>query len=67
MVTRKKEKDVLYKPNNQNVFKKYTGIFAMTTEGILSYTIYLKGGMDSNRLIEFLDKFLSEQKNKLIN
>ena len=34
----------------------------MTTEGILSYTIYLKGSMDSNRLIEFLDKFLSEQK-----
>ena len=38
----------------------------MTTEGILSYTIYSKGGMDSNRLIEFLNKFLSEQKNKLI-
>ena len=38
----------------------------MMTEGILSYTIYSKGGMDSNRLIEFLNKFLSEQKNKLI-
>lgn len=38
----------------------------MTTEVILSYTIYLKGCMGSNRLIEFLDKFLSEQKNKLI-
>jgi hypothetical protein len=29
-------------------------------------TIYPKGGTDSNRLIEFLNKFLSEQKNKLI-
>jgi len=52
--------------NNQNVFKKYTGIFAMTTSGILSYTIYSKSGMNSNRLIEFLNKFLLEQKNKLI-
>ena len=52
--------------NNQNVFKKYTGIFAMTISGILSYTIYSKGGMDSNRLIEFLNKFLLEQKSKLI-
>ncbi len=32
----------------------------MTTEGILSYTIYSKGGMDSNRLIKFLNKFLLE-------
>jgi len=62
----KKGKRCVIQTNNQNVFKKYTGIFAMTTEGILSYTIYSKGGMDSNRLIEFLNKFLSEQKNKLI-
>ena len=33
---------------------------------ILSYTVYSKGGMDSNRLIEFLNKFLLEHKNKLI-
>ena len=38
----------------------------MTISGILSYTIYSKGGMDSNRLIEFLNKFLLEQKSKLI-
>ena len=52
--------------NNQSIFKKYTGIFAMTISGILSHTIYPKGGMDSNRLIEFLNKFLLEQKDKLI-
>jgi hypothetical protein len=39
--------------NNQNIFKKCTGIFVMTTEGILSYTIYSKSGMDSNRLSNF--------------
>ena len=38
----------------------------MTISGILSYTIYSKGDMDSNRLIEFLNKFLVEQKSKLI-
>jgi hypothetical protein len=38
----------------------------MTTSGIFSYTIYSKGGLDSNRLIEFLNKFLLEHKSKLI-
>ena len=38
----------------------------MTINGILSYTIYPKSGMDSNRLIKFLNKFLLKQKNKLI-
>jgi len=40
-----KGKRYVIQTNNQNVFKKYTGIFAMTTEGILFYTIYLKGGI----------------------
>ena len=62
----KKGKRCVIQTNNQNVFKKYTGIFAITTEGILSYTIYSKGYTDNNRLIEFLNKFLLEQKNKLI-
>jgi hypothetical protein len=57
MVTQKRKRCVI-QTNNQNVFKKYTGIFAMTIEGILSYTIYSKGGMYSNKLIEFLNKFL---------
>jgi hypothetical protein len=38
----KKGKRCDIQTNNQNVFKKYTGIFAMTTSGILSYTIYSK-------------------------
>ena len=38
----------------------------MTINGILSYIIYPKSGMDNNRLIKFLNKFLLEQKNKLI-
>jgi hypothetical protein len=38
----------------------------MTTSGIFSYTIYSKGGLDNNKLIEFLNKFLLEHKSKLI-
>ena len=38
----------------------------MTISGILSYIIYAKGGINSNRFIEFLNKFLLEQKSKLI-
>ena len=62
----KKGKRCVIQTNNQNVFKKYTGIFAMTTEGILSYRIYFKNGINSKRLIEFLNTFLSTTKNKLI-
>ena len=38
----------------------------MTTEGILFYTIYSKDGINSKRLVEFLNKFLSTTKNRLI-
>jgi len=38
----------------------------MTTEGILSYTIYFKNGINSKRLVEFLNTFLSTTKNKII-
>ena len=38
----------------------------MTINDIFSYTIYAKGGLNSDRLIELLNKFLLEQKSKLI-
>ena len=38
----------------------------MTTEGILSRTMHFKYGINSKRLVEFLNKFLSTTKNKLI-
>ena len=65
----KKGKRCVIETNNQNVFKKYTGIFAIfatTTKKILSYTIYFKDGINSKRLVEFLNTFLSITKNKLI-
>lgn len=52
------------KTTNQEVFKKYTGIFAINTKGVIGYTIYDKGGINSERLIEFINKFITEKYNK---
>ena len=60
-------KRCILKTHNQEVFKKYTGIFAITTKGCIGYKIYEKGGIDSNRLIDFLEEnIVNKYKNKLI-
>jgi transposase len=60
-------KRCILKTHNQEVFKKYTGIFAITTKGCIGYKIYEKGGIDSIRLIDFLEKnIVNKYKNKLI-
>ena len=50
------------KTTSLEVFKKYTGIFAITTKGVIGYEIYDKGGIDSNRLIDFINKFITKGK-----
>ena len=60
-------KKCMIKTHSQEVFKKYTGIFAITTKGVIGYEIYDKGGINSERLINFLNKFIVKKyKNKLI-
>lgn len=60
-------KRCLIKTDNQEVFKKYTGIFAISTDGVIGYEIYDKGGIDSDRLIIFLNKYITNKySNKLI-
>ena len=54
------------KTDDNEIYKKYTFVSAITTKGTLGGTIYEKGGMDSNRFVVFLDKILSGVKNKLI-
>jgi hypothetical protein len=55
------------KTESQEVFKKYTGIFAISTHGVIGYELYDKGGIDTNRLSLFFEKFiLHKYKNKLI-
>lgn len=57
----------IVKTENQEVFKKYTGIFAISTKGVIGYEVYKKGGIDSNRMVDFINKFINEKyKNKLI-
>jgi len=60
-------KRCVIKTTDQVVFKKYTGIFAISSKGVIGYEIYDKGGIDSERLIKFLEKFVtSKYRNKLI-
>lgn len=49
------------------VFKKYTGIFAISTKGVLGWELYEKSGINADRLYEFLETHItSKYKNKLI-
>ena len=60
-------KRCVVKTESQEVFKKYTGIFAISTKGVIGYEVYKKGGIDSNRLIDFINKFITgKYKKKLI-
>jgi len=55
------------KTNSQEVFKKYTGVFAISINGVIGYELYNKGGIDVDKLIDFLEKFIvSKYKNKII-
>ena len=63
----KKVKRCVVKTNSQEVFKKYTAIFAISIDGVIGYTLYQKGGLDSERFVEFLDTYITNKcKNKLI-
>jgi len=55
------------KTQSQEVFKKYTGIFAISTKGVLGWELYEKGGIDTDRLYNFLEKYITNSnKKKLI-
>lgn len=60
-------KRCVVKTESQEAFKKYTGIFAISTKGVEGYTIYSKGGIDSERLMNFLENNITNiYKNKVI-
>ena len=60
-------KRCIVKTESQEVFKKYTGIFAISSKGVIGYEVYIKGGIDSNRMVDFINKFINgKYKNKLI-
>ena len=52
---------------SQEVFKKYTAIFAIGYNGVLGWTLYEKSGINSERLKIFLEENItSKYKNKVI-
>ena len=62
-----KGKRCVIKTQSQEVFKKYTGIFAISVNGVVNWDLYEKGGITTDRLIEFLEhNITSKLQNKLI-
>lgn len=60
-------KRCVVKTTSQEVFKKYTGVFAISSNGCIGYEVYRHGGIDSQRLIEFLQKhIITKYEGKLI-
>ena len=60
-------KRCVIKTQSQEVFKKYTGIFAISTKGVLGWELYEKSGINTDRLYEFLETHIpNKYKNKLI-
>lgn len=60
-------KRCVIKTKKQDVFKKYTAIFAISTKGVVGWKLYEKGGIDSERLMNFLNEnILNKYNNKLI-
>ena len=62
-----KGKRCVIKTQSQEVFKKYTGIFAISVNGVIHWDLYEKGGINTDRLIDFLEhNITSKLRNKLI-
>ena len=60
-------KRCIVKTSSQEVFKKYTGIFAINSQGCIGWKLYQKGGIDSTRLVAFINEYITNKfKNKLI-
>lgn len=57
----------IVKTHSQEVFKKYTAIFAISTKGVLGWELYEKGGIDAERLSDFLTKYITTKySNKVV-
>jgi transposase len=60
-------KRCVIKTQSQDVFKKYTGVFAISVNGVEGWDLYEKGGMTTERMVDFLEKFVTgKYKNKVV-
>lgn len=49
------------------VFRKYTLVSAINSHGVVGYELYEKGGMNTERMLAFIDKYINKKfKNNLI-
>ena len=57
----------MIKTQSQEVFKKYTGIFAISIDGVVGWDLYEKSGINADRMVEFLETHITHKfRNKLI-
>ena len=62
-----KGKRCVIKTSSQEVFKKYTGIFAINSSGCIGWKLYQNGGITSERLKSFIhENITTKYRNKLI-
>ena len=62
-----KGKRCVIKTQSQEVFKKYTGIIAISVNGVINWDLYEKGGINTDMLVDFLEhNITSKLRNKLI-
>ena len=54
------------KTTHNNVFKKYTLLVAISYNGLVGYTLFEKGGVNSDRMVMFLSKILPFKKKYLV-
>lgn len=54
------------KTSDNKIYRKFTLVSAITTKGCIGCKLYEKGGMDSERFVEFLDSILKNKKDKLV-
>jgi transposase len=59
-------KRCILKTTDNKVFQKHTLVGAISSKGLISYTFYDKGGMTTERLIEFLETIVRNRKKYLI-
>ena len=60
-------KRCVIKTQSQEVFKKYTGVFAISVGGVVNWDLYEKSGINTDRLIDFLEHNITNKlRNKLI-
>jgi len=54
-----KGKRCVIKTKSQEVFKKYTGVFAISFDGMVGWDLYEKSGINSDRMVEFIQTHIS--------